>query len=57
MTRIYVAVEQVGVLVGNFDIVEGVDLAADVRALKQRIKTWRSRLRDVELGDITVFGP
>ena len=37
-------------------MVEGVDLAADVRALKQRLKASRSRVRDVELGDMTIFG-
>ena len=57
MLRILVAVKQDGVLVGDFDSVEGVDLTADVRALKQRLKESRSRLRDVELSDMTVFGP
>ena len=57
MARIYFAVVQDGVLVGDFDAVDGVDLAGDVRTLKQRFQASRSRLRDVELGDMTVFGP
>ena len=45
---IYCAVEQGGALVGDFDVVEGVDLAADVRALKQRLATWSADLAGVE---------
>ena len=33
---------------GDFDVVEGVDLAADVRALKQRLATWSADLAGVE---------
>ena len=55
-TRIYCAVEQDGALVGDFALVADVDLLGDVDALKQCIKEPRSRLRDVELGDMTVFG-
>ena len=57
MARIYFAVVQDDVLVGDFDAVDGIDLAGDVRVLKQRLKASRSRLRDVELGDMTVWGP
>ena len=57
MTRIYFAVEQGGALMGDSDILEGVDLAGDVRSLKQRLQASRSRLRDVELDDMMVFGP
>ena len=57
MPHIYCAVYQGGALVGDFDLVEGVDFAGNMRALKQRIKSSRSRLRDVEFGDMTVFGP
>ena len=57
MTRIYFAVEHGGVLVGDFDFVEGVDIALDVRALKQRIKVVRSaELAGVEPWHMTVFG-
>ena len=56
MTRIYFAVELAGALVGDFALVADADLLGDVDALKQRIKASRSRLRDVELGDMTVFG-
>ena len=56
MTHIYIVLEQGGELVGDFDLVDRVDLTADVRALKERIKASRSRLRNVDLGDMTVFG-
>ena len=57
MPPVYCAVYQGGALVGDFDLVEGVDFAGSVRALKERIRASRLRLRDVELGDMTVFGP
>ena len=56
MTHIYFAVEQDGVLVGDFARVTTFDLAGDVDALKQRLKASRSRLRDIEHGDMTIFG-
>ena len=56
MTRIYFVVEHDGRLVGDFDIVESVDLAADVRALKQRLKAWSAELAGVEPRHMTVFG-
>ena len=54
--RIFVAVVRDGVIEGDFALVADVDPLGDVDALKQRIKASRSRLRDVELGDMTVFG-
>ena len=58
MARIYFAVVRDGVLVGDFDVVDGVDLAADVRALKQRIKVVRgAELAGVEPWHMTVWGP
>ena len=41
MARIYFAVVQDGVLVGDFARVAEFDLACDVDALKQRIKVMR----------------
>ena len=56
-TRIYIADYQGGALEGDFARVD-IDLAGDVDALKQRTKASRSRLlHDVDLGDMTVFGP
>ena len=57
MAHIYVAVAQGGVLVGDFARVTDFESAGNVEALKERIKASRSRLRGVELGDMTVFGP
>ena len=57
MEHIYAAVVRGGVMEGDFDIIEGVGIARDVRTFKERIKASRSRLRDVELGDMTIFGP
>ena len=41
---------------GDFARVD-IDLAGDVDALKQRTKASRSCLHDVDLGDMTAFGP
>ena len=57
MARIYSAVVQGGVLVGGFDIVNDVDLAADVLALKKHLKIRSEGLAGVELRHMTVFGP
>ena len=42
---------------GDFDILEGVDLAGDVRSLKQRLKAWSADLAGIEPRHMTVFGP
>ena len=57
MAHIYIALEQGGALVGDFDLVDRVDLTADVRALKERIKASRSRLRSVDPDNMTVLRP
>ena len=57
MTSFYVGVVRNAQLEGGFDIVEGVDSSHNVRAFKERIRVSRARLRDVELGDLTIFGP
>ena len=58
MTLIYVVLERGGALVGDFDLVEGVDLIADVRALKARIKVVRGAdLAGIPPWHLTVFGP
>ena len=58
MARIYFAVVQDGVLVGDFARVADFDLAGDVDDLKQRIKDVRgAELAGVEPWHMTVFGP
>ena len=44
-------------MVGDFSCVADVYLSGDMEDLKQRLKASRSRLRNVELDDMTVFGP
>ena len=57
MAHIYIALEQGGALMRDFD----VHFTADVHAFKERIKESRSdsrsRLRGVEPWHMTVFGP
>ena len=58
MARIYFAVVQGGVLVGDFARVADVDLAGDVDALKQRVKVMRgAELAGIEPWHMTVIGP
>jgi len=57
MPHIYCAVYQGGEVVGDFARVADVDLSGDVDALKERVKASRSRLHDVDLCDMTFFGP
>ena len=57
MARIYFAVVQDGVLVGTFTTVAGVNFSGDAEEFAAHLKASRSRLRDVELGDMTVIGP
>ena len=56
MPIIYVGVVREGELVGDFAPVD-FDIVGNVDALKEHLKASRSRLRGVELGDMTVFGP
>ena len=58
MPPVYCAVYQGGALVGDFDLVEGVDCAGSVRALKERFKVVRgAELAGVEPWHMTIFGP
>ena len=56
MTHIRIAIVRSGA-VGNFLTIGECNLAGDMEAFIKHIKSSRSRLHDVELDDIMVFGP
>ena len=57
MARLYFAIEQGGALVEDFSVLECASLAGDVDVLKQHLKASCSQLDDVELSNMTVYGP